>query len=228
VTYGKAPLAHEIGIPIVRENMETLQLEAHAFVAGDGFVNPFLSGNDYTSVRQEVAKLAAGIVEGKVTEFLAARTQFAKDTRSDLIDHFVQRPDMKEELKAVTAAQLPDWLRNETSSYQGPKMLQAHLLRQGVTHLSSEAIAGLLSSPYGKCCRAVIYADLYSNWRCANRDSNRKDLTDDILDVLQAIYCDIYATEEAGQQEYAEYLLTKETRVAIYSASSFCRIHSTL
>jgi len=111
---------------------------------------------------------------------------------------------------------LPDWLRKETSSYQGPKMLQAHLLRQGVTQLSTDTIAGLLSSQHGKCSRAVIHADLYSNWRCANRDSNRKDLVDDMLHVLQAIYCDIYATEEATQKEYAECLLTKETRVAIY------------
>lgn len=99
----------DLGIPIIRETMETLQLEAHAFVAGGGFVNPFLSGSDYTSVRQEVGKLAARAVEGKVKEFLAARTQFAKDTRSDQIDHFVQHPDMKDALKAITAEQLPDW-----------------------------------------------------------------------------------------------------------------------
>jgi len=32
----------DLGIPIIRENMETLQLEAQAFAAGGGFVNPFL------------------------------------------------------------------------------------------------------------------------------------------------------------------------------------------
>jgi hypothetical protein len=34
--------------------------------------------------------------------------------------------------------------------------------------------------------------------------------------VLNATYCDVYATKESGQREYAGLLLTPRTRVAIY------------
>jgi hypothetical protein len=64
--------------------------------------------------------------------------------------------------------------------------------------------------------RAIVRADLYSNWRCANRDSNPRDLVDDMLHVLQAVYSDIYATAEPKQSDYASLLLTPSTKVAIY------------
>jgi hypothetical protein len=54
------------------------------------------------------------------------------------------------------------------------------------------------------------------NWRCANRGSVPKDLIDDMYHVLNAVYCDVYASAEAGQAEYAHLLLTPATRVAIY------------
>jgi hypothetical protein len=57
---------------------------------------------------------------------------------------------------------------------------------------------------------------LYYNWRCANRGSNPKDLFDDMYHVLNAIYCDVYATKERGHAEYAGLLLTTNTKVAIY------------
>ena len=44
----------ELGIPIVRENMELLQLKAGAFIAGTIQIDPFLKENDYASVKQEV------------------------------------------------------------------------------------------------------------------------------------------------------------------------------
>jgi hypothetical protein len=38
--------------------------------------------------------------------------------------------------------------------------------------------------------------------------------------VLNAAYCDVYATKEPGQQNYAELLLTSRTKVAIYKGQS--------
>jgi hypothetical protein len=153
-------------------------------------------------------------------QFLADRTQFSKDTRSGQVDHFALRPEMKQTLKTISSSDFPQWLRKETASNQGTMILQSHLVRQGVNGFSNDAIRNLLSSLVAKCCRGVVYADLYYNWRCANRDSNPKDLIDDMLHVLQSSYCDIYATGEAGQKEYAEHLLANETRVAIHDGKT--------
>ena len=45
----------------------------------------------------------------------------------------------------------------------------------------------LTASPACHLSRALVRADLYYNWRCANRGSNPKDLFDDTYDVLNAI-----------------------------------------
>jgi hypothetical protein len=67
--------------------------------------------------------------------------------------------------------------------------------------------------------RGVVRADLYYNWRCAHRDSNRPDLIDDMFHVLNATYCDVYVSKEKNQLEYAGLLPSRATRVEIYDGS---------
>lgn len=62
----------------------------------------------------------------------------------------------------------------------------------------------------------MVRGDLYANWRCAHRNSNPRDLTEDMQHVLSASYCDIYATSEPGQFEYAGLLLSNGNRLAFY------------
>jgi hypothetical protein len=73
-----------------------------------------------------------------------------------------------------------------------------------------------LASPIAKVAGGLVRADLYYNWRCANRDSNPQDLMDDMLHVLQATYCNVYVTAEKKQSEYSGLLLTAGTSVATY------------
>src|SRR5260370_16353003 len=73
-----------------------------------------------------------------------------------------------------------------------------------------------LQSPISVASKGVVRADLYYNWRAANRGSNPPDLMDDMLHVLQAIYCHFYVTEESKQNQYASLLLTPATQVAVY------------
>ena len=61
----------------------------------------------------------------------------------------------------------------------------------------------------------MLRADCYCNWRCARRGSNRADLLDDLYHVLNAVYSDVYATEEAKQADYTPYILLS-TRTALY------------
>jgi len=48
------------------------------------------------------------------------------------------------------------------------------------------------------------------------RESVPKDLIDDMYHVLNAVYCDVYATAERRQAEYASLILALNTTVAIY------------
>jgi hypothetical protein len=76
----------------------------------------------------------------------------------------------------------------------------------------------LLANPRFRFSRGVVRADLYYNWRCANRGSNPPDLIDDMFHVLNATYCDVYATKDKKQLEYAGLMLTADTRVEIYTS----------
>lgn len=77
----------------------------------------------------------------------------------------------------------------------------------------------MLRAPTANASRGLVRSDLYTNWRAANRGSNPADLIDDVLHVLQSIYCDIYATAEPKQAEYAGLILTPNTTVAIFDRS---------
>jgi hypothetical protein len=67
-----------------------------------------------------------------------------------------------------------------------------------------------------RAAKALVRADLYYNWRCAHRDSVKKDLYDDMYHVLGAIHCDAYVTKEPAQAEYAHLLLTRASIVHVY------------
>lgn len=202
-------------IAIGAENMELLKLEVLAFGQNVSTIDPLIKGADYATVTTEVGKLAAGAVEGKVKDFLQKRSQFAADSRTEQIDHFAGRQDMKRRLNTIPETDLPQWLQTETVASGGP-ILASHLVRQFGPGPTSQYASKLLASPVANVSRSIVRADLYSNWRCANRDSNPRDLIDDMLHVLQAVYCDIYVTAEPKQLDYGSLLLTPNTKVAIY------------
>jgi hypothetical protein len=88
------------------------------------------------------------------------------------------------------------------------------------TATAERLAAPLLANAAFRIARADVCATLYSNWRSATRDSIRKDLVPDLYHVLNASYCSVYATEEAGQVEYAALLLPDTTQVAIYDGAT--------
>lgn len=77
----------------------------------------------------------------------------------------------------------------------------------------------LLRIPASRIAKGIVRADLYFNWRCANRGSTPNDLTDDLYHVLNASYCGFYVTAEPKQAEYASLLLNVGTLVSIYDDS---------
>jgi hypothetical protein len=122
-------------------------------------------------------------------------------------------------LKSIPPVQLDQWLHAEGTSKAGVKILAVHIEGRfpEVPEVQTLEYATALLAPSPKrFARGVVRSDLYYNWRCANRGSVPKDLIDDMYHVLNAVYCDVYATAERGQTEYAHMILTPQTKVAVY------------
>lgn len=209
----------DAGISGAYDSMDLLRNEVKTLYAGSDSVVAFYSPADYDALKAEIAKLADGIVEERAHTFLSERVEFARTSRADQKAHLENRPDMKERFRAVDEACLATWLDEQMAGKVGAALLSAHLLRIYESQDANAAIStalGLLQHPASRVAKAVVRADLYSNWRCAHRGSNPKDLIDDMYHFLNAAYCDVYATADAAQKEYASLLLCQWTRSAIY------------
>lgn len=209
------------GIPCSKQLMDLVGDEAVAFGQGQTKINPLLSDEDRKLLCEEVDKLAAGNLEQRVPEFIQKRMAFAAETRQDQKNHFEGREKLKQYLLKVPETELPKWLQTETMTASGGAIMSKHLSRiAGDSTPPPNWSISFLDSPVSVASKGVVRADLYYNWRCANRGSNPSDLMDDMLHVLQSAYCHFYVTEEPKQSQYAHLLKTPATRVAIYGHSS--------
>jgi hypothetical protein len=181
--------------------------------------DPFLSPNADAVLKANVETLANGIFDPRAKAFVEERAMHAPKVRLGPVIQLRLRPDVKEQLRNVSNRDLGTWLNSEILTSRGVALLADHVRRQFPEALPQDArdwAAALLKSPNSRLSAALVRADLYYNWRCAHRGSNPKDLFDDMYHVLNAIYCDVYATKERRHGQYAELLLTTHTRVAIY------------
>jgi hypothetical protein len=201
------------------DNMDLLRAEVRALYARTDSVVAYFDPANYDALKSEVAKLAEGIVDKRAWTFLSERKEFATTSRDGQKAHFEKRPDMRTQLLAVPEGGLQAWLDEQVSGDVGAAMLTRHLMRIFESPSPDAAIStalGLLQHPAARIAKALVRADLYSNWRCARRGSNPRDLIDDMYHVLNATYTDVYATAEDGQKEYASLLLSRWTRPEFY------------
>jgi len=204
-------------IRCVTEILEVLSAEMWALRLGKS-VDPFLSPQGYSALKSNIGALANGGFDERARAFVEERAALAPRVRSGQADQLERRPDVKQRLKGISTQRLGQWLQAETITDLRVALLADHIRRQFAEASPLEArewALGLLASPSSHLSKALVRADLYYNWRCANRGSNPKDLFDDMYHVLNAIHCDVYATKEPGHARYAGLLLTTNTRVAI-------------
>lgn len=210
-------------IPCAHDNMQQLHGEIRALQTGASVVVAFYSPAEYAQLRAEVEKFSRGILDDRAQQFIKSRKQFSDTTRFDQISHLQGKPPVKERLTVVPEDQLSPWLDKEMLAESGTAILAGHLLRM-YRDLSPETALqtahALLYIPPSRIAKGIVRADLYFNWRCAHRGSNPKDLPDDMYHVLNASYCDVYATAEGGQAKYASLLLNGWTKVALYDDQS--------
>jgi hypothetical protein len=210
----------DAGIPCSKQLMNLVGDEAVAFHEGRTNIDPLLSDDDRQILCDEVTKLASGNLEQRVPEFIQKRQAFAADTREAQKNHFEGREKLKEYLLTIPEANLAAWLPVETTTASGIAIISSHLGRISGATPPPDFSLPFLQSPVSVASKGVVRADLYYNWRSANRGSNPPDLMDDMLHVLQAIYCHFYVTEEPKQSQYASLLLTCATHLAIYDRNS--------
>jgi hypothetical protein len=178
----------------------------------------FYGETELAALKDCVDKLAQGDYEQRKHSMITW-DDFSRSARAGQNAHFDNKHDVEDRLKAVTEEQLKPWLQGEMLSPIGVHMLTGRLLSlyQGSMSLqiAGSRAALLLGSSLSRAAKGIIRADLYSNWRRANRGSIRKDLVPDIYHVLNACYCSIYATAERGQMAYAALLLSDSTKTAV-------------
>ncbi|MFP5226930.1 MAG: hypothetical protein ACLGXA_04830 [Acidobacteriota bacterium] len=210
------------GIVGAYDNMDLLKAEVDTLYADGDSVVAFYSREDYAALVAEVAKLAEGIVDNRAQTFVSNRAASAKTLRTNQKALFRSRPDMRAALLAVPQKGLGDWLNDQLLGDAGATLLAGHLIHvygstdRDAAHSTAQ---GLLEHEGSRIAKAIVRADLFSAWRCARGGSSPRDLADDLYHVLNASYCDVYATADAGQMKYAPLILSQWTRPAIYDAS---------
>lgn len=201
---------------IAKEVTESLKAEMWALngTAGSG---KFLDGGDVFKVRNLVSQFARGeLAEGSL-DGLSIRKAQASEERTKINDHIRSQPTLAEELTNIEDSDLPAWLDRQVKSNTGVRLLTEKLgaLFPEVPTVELLEYAQALIDNSSRTATAPLRADCYCNWRCARRGSNRADLLDDLYHVLNAVYSDVYATEEAKQADYTPYILLS-TRTALY------------
>jgi hypothetical protein len=183
------------------------------------YIYPFLDAGNSEIVRAEIEKLSVGEVSERVQKHIAWRIAAWESERAGIIRHFQELPALKQALKNIPVEQLTNWLFGETKSEQAVAHLAWQIrdyFPEAPANEANEYAQALLVSPHCQIAKALVRRNFYFNWRLAHRRSLRKDLFCDSNHILNSTYCDVYATKEAGQTEYAGLLLTSATKIAVY------------
>jgi hypothetical protein len=210
----------DLGIWCVKENDELLAMEMWALQLHSPAIDAFHSEQDRALVRKGFDELANGGFDKRTADFIDRQAAFASEIRKTQITNLENRPDAKEYLRRVDLRDLEHWLERETRGPYGAVELKGHIRRRFPEATDREAMEyalALTASPASRIARGIVRAGSYYMWRCANRGSVPADLFDDMYHVLNSAHCDVYATQEVKQKEYAQFLLTANTRVAVYT-----------
>ena len=91
----------DLGMPWTKEFWELILAEAYEFENGQSAIDPMATQEECALTKQEIEKLANGIVEERVRPFLDKRLDFAQETRADQKSHIDNRQQLKTNLKQV-------------------------------------------------------------------------------------------------------------------------------
>jgi hypothetical protein len=202
------------------ESGELLKVEANV----NKFMRPpfaneiFVKADETNLFKAESQALLQEPLRSDIANFIANRKMKVADLRTNQMTRLANSPSLLARLKAIPSNDLKSFLENESKSLQALRMLDFHLhnvfpdLRFGALRELSNI---LLHSGIAPFTQSLIRATLYMNWRAANSGGLASDIPDDMYHMLNATYCDVYATGEAAQR-YAIDLLASKTSFRNY------------
>ena len=178
----------------------------------------FLSSNDVSTVMTEVERLGKGDVKSEWFTHIENQRTVSRADRNRQLAFSQSDLSLNEEFRRVAPSDFDRWIRVNTNSQLGRDALTQQLVWQfpEESRLDLAQYSNFLLQNDCRVACGIVRSVIYYNWRCVHRGSNPPDLLDDMYHVLSAPYCDIYATEEIKQKEYACTILQGPTQVHIY------------
>lgn len=158
-------------------------------------IDPMATPEQCEITKREVGLLANGMVGERVMPFIEERKKFAEETRDAQKSHMAMSDELRNYLKAISERDLAGWMPGEVLTDSGTSLLYRRFVKK-IRQVPVDYIHDLLRFQLAEASRATVRADLYYNWHCAKHGAIRLDLLDDLLHVLQTMYCDLYVTEE--------------------------------
>ncbi len=201
----------------IRQTPDLLRSEIRFVARDDSSIEQYYEGADHAALQEEVRKLSEGVFDKRADSFITKKRQDVADFRLQSSTDFKTNNHAMSKYANLSAAEfiyatLPRW---------GRQILKIEIARQyprvqesRITWLAKK----LLSSKKYRISNALVRSHLYVNWRLFQSSNVPRDLLDDCYHVVNAACCDLYATKEAQQGEYASILLSK-TSVATYDKS---------
>jgi hypothetical protein len=216
-SYLKSFISHSI--PITKDNMAMVAAEMQAIQYRMREIYPFINAGDYETVRAVIEEHAAGQMSERSRKHIEGRIASNESGRKGIAYHIENTPQLKLALQRVTEEQLPAWLRSVRTTTDGVQYL-AWQIKQYFDDKPFDDIyvyaQELRRSNTNRVAMSLSTRNFYFNWRYVHNKSIRADLFSDTNHIINANYCDIYATKEPKQAKYAGYLLTPATRICIY------------
>ena len=193
------------GIPCLKMNCQLLQDEAMTITGEIDRFDMALSGSDYERMTSEVEKLARGELDAPVQSFLENRRRLWKNSRAEAAQYGRDRSFFKPVCEASFGAFL-----ESANPIEILKVLREHLQKEfpdTTLGTLAEVAAALLRNPTYRVANTMVRADLYTSWRAIRAGTLSRDVLDDCYHLVNASYCDIYATKDFQQSEYAPIVL---------------------
>jgi hypothetical protein len=206
------------GVPCLKMNNQLLQDEVMVACGAISDFSALLSIPDYSRMVEAVEKLSNGIFEPVTQDFLNSRKALAEGTRLEIGEFVSSRPNLKAR-SAETSFE--DFVRLSHPADR-LRVLRGHLLAEFPTTPAdtlTEVTVRLLQNPFLRVAHTMVRADMYATWRAARSGKLARDVQDDCYHLVNACYCDVYATKDRPQAEYAPSVVGP-TAVRFYDGSS--------
>jgi hypothetical protein len=209
----------DASIRVTKDNMSMVAAEMTSIQLQIGIIHPYLTPDDYDTAKSTIEDHARGQLSERTREHVEWRIRSNESGRRGIAHYIDSAPVLQRALGSVSEEELPGWIRWVRSTTDGVNYLAwqiKHYFDDKPFEDIYEYAQLLQRSTANRVAMGLTARNFYFNWRYVHHDSIKKDLFFDSQHIVNANYCDVYATKEPKQARYAHLLLTPATRVCVY------------